>query len=54
MGNMYATYNLKEIKNIINQAVESEMGYNRLFEERESEIINSLKVRLFDMFEIED
>ncbi len=54
MNNMYETYNLKEIKEIINQAIESEIGYNRLFEEREQEIINSLKVRLFDMFGIED
>lgn len=54
MSDMYQTYNLKEIKNIINQAVESEIGYHRLFEQKEIEILNDLKVRLFDMFGIED
>lgn len=52
--NMFETYNLKEIKSIINQAVDAEIGFNRLFEQREMEIVNGLKVRLFDMFGIED
>lgn len=54
MNNMYGTYNLNEIKSIINQAIDVEIGFNRLFEQREMEIVNSLKVRLFDMFGIED
>jgi len=54
MNNMYRTYNLNEIKSIINQAIDAEIGFNRLFEQREMEIVNSLKVRLFDMFGIED
>ena len=54
MDNMYETYNLNEIKSIIDQAVEEEIAYNRLLEQREMEIVNDLKVRLFDMFGIED
>lgn len=54
MSDMYKTYNLKEIKGIINEAVDAEIGFNRLFEQREMEILNDLKVRLFDMFGIED
>ena len=54
MNNMYRTYNLNEIKSIINQAIDAEIGFNRLFEQREMEIVNSLKVRLIDMFGIED
>ncbi len=53
MDNMYATYNLKDIKSIVNQAVEFEM-----WEKRDSEgnwdVIQDLKVRLFDLFGIED
>lgn len=54
MSDIYQMYNLKEIRSIIKQAVESEIGYHRLFEQKEIEILNDLKVRLFDMFGIED
>lgn len=54
MDDMYKTYNLKEIESIINQAINAEIGFNRLFEKIEMEIVDSLKVRLFDMFGIED
>lgn len=54
MSDMYKTYNLKEIECIINEAVDAEIGFNRLFEQREMEILNDLKVRLFDMFGIEE
>lgn len=54
MDNMYTTYNLKEIKNIINEAIGSEIVRNRLFEQKECKIINDLKVKLFDLFGIED
>ena len=53
MDNMYATYNLKEIKSIINQAVEREMWDTR--DKRENwDTIKNLKTSLFDMFGIED
>lgn len=32
MNNMYETYNLNEIKSTINQAIDAEIGFNRLFE----------------------
>lgn len=54
MGNMYEMYNLKEIKIIRNQAIDSEIGYHRLFEPKYLEIMDDLKVRLFDMFGIEE
>jgi len=54
MDNMYAIYSLKEIKNIINEAVGSEIVRNRLFEQRDCKLINDLRVRLFDLFGIED
>lgn len=53
MGNMYETYNLKEIRRIINQAVELEKWDTRNKQE-DWEVIQNLKVRLFDMLGIED
>lgn len=53
MDNMYATYNLKEIRSIVNQAVEFEMWEKR-DNEKNWDVIQDLKVRLFDMFGIED
>lgn len=53
MDNMYATYNLKEIRSIVNQAVEFEMCKKRE-NEKNWDVIQDLKVRLFDMFGIED
>ena len=50
---MYATYNLKEIRSIVNQAVEFEMWEKR-DNEKNWEVIQDLKVRLFDLFGIED
>lgn len=52
MDNMYATYNLKEIRSIVNQAVEFEMWEKR-DNEKNWDVIQDLKVRLFDMFGIE-
>lgn len=53
MDNMYATYNLKEIKSIVNQAVEFEMWEKRDYE-KNWDIIHDLKIRLFDLFGIEE
>ncbi len=53
MDNMYGTYNLKEIRSIINQAVEFEM-WNTRDKKEEWDTIQNLKVRLFDMFGIEN
>ena len=51
MDNPYETYNLKEIKSIINQATELEMWEHRNNQE-DWNIINDMKVRLLDMFGI--
>lgn len=53
MDNMYSSYNLKEIRSIINQAVEMELWNTREHQENWN-TIQDLKVRLFDMFGIED
>ena len=51
MENMYSTYNLMELRSIINQAVELEMWETRDKQEN-WEVIQNLKVRLFDMLGI--
>lgn len=53
MGNMCATYNLKEIKSVVNQAVELEMWEKRNSKEN-WDTIQDLKTRLFEMFGIDE
>lgn len=53
MDNMYATHNLKEIRSIVNQTVEFEMWKKR-DNEKNWDVIQDFKVRLFDLFGIED
>jgi len=53
MDNMYETYNLKEIKSVINQAVEFEM-WDARDKQDHWDTIQNLKIRLFDLFGIEN
>lgn len=53
MDDLYATYNKKEIKTIISQAIEMEMWETRDNEEYWAPLRN-LETKLYDMFEIFD
>lgn len=53
MNDQYATYNLREIKSIINQAIEAELWATRDHQEHWESLLD-LKTQLFDLFNIED